>query len=297
MNPKYPLYIVSKGRWDPQLRKTSRALHRLGLPHYIVVESQEYDNYSAVIDDTATLLVLDPAFQRDYDTCDDLEDSKSKGPGPARNFVWEHSIDQGDAWHWVMDDNIRTFYRMNRNYRVPVSDGTIFYAMENFVERYENIAMAGPEYKMFAANKMKWPPFRTNTRIYSCNLIRNDVPYRWRGRYNEDTDLSLRMLKDQWCTVLFYAFLQDKIATQLVKGGNTADFYEKEGTYPKSQMQVSLHPDVSKLVWRYNRWHHDVDYRSFNRKLRRRKDLEIVDGVDNFGMVHQRKIDEAWVLD
>jgi len=27
-------------------------------------------------------------------------------------------------------------------------------------------------------------------------LIRNDIPYRWRAKYNEDTDLSLRVLKD-----------------------------------------------------------------------------------------------------
>jgi len=46
-------------------------------------------------------------------------------------------------------------------------------------------------------------------------LIRNDVPYRWRGRYNEDTDLSLRMLKDRWCTIQFNAFLQGKAATPL----------------------------------------------------------------------------------
>ena len=105
--------------------------------------------------------------------------------------------------------------------------------------------MSGPNYFMFASRKTAVPPFVTNTRIYSCNLIRNDVPFRWRGRYNEDTDLSLRMLKAGWCTIQFNAFLQFKMSTQTVKGGNTADFYAVEGTGAKSAMIVALHPDVS----------------------------------------------------
>ena len=52
------------------------------------------------------------------------------------------------------------------------------------------------------------PPFKANTRIYSCILIDNALPFRWRGRYNEDTDLSLRVLKAGLCTIQFNAFLR-----------------------------------------------------------------------------------------
>ena len=107
------------------------------------------------------------------------------------------------------------------------------------------------------------PPFVVGTRIYSCNLIRNDTPFRWRGRYNEDTDLSLRMLKAGWQTVQFNAFLQYKVTTQTIGGGNTEAFYAEEGTMPKSQMLVDMHPDVARVVWRFGRWHHHVDYRRF----------------------------------
>lgn len=282
MNPKYPLYIVSKGRADSRL--TSKALESMDVPYFIVVEEQEYSTYSAVID-KKKILVLDVAYLRDYETCDDLGDTKSKGPGAARNFAWDHSISYGFKWHWVMDDNIRHFYRLNRNAKHRSNDGTIFRCMEDFVERYENVAMAGPNYETFVPHRLKRPPFTTNTRIYSCNLIRNDVPYRWRGRYNEDTDLSLRMLKDGWCTIQFNAFLQDKCATQTVKGGNDKDFYSIEGTKPKSEMLVKLHPDVSELVWKWNRWHHFVNYRPFKRnKLKRKPDIEVASGVDNYGM-------------
>ena len=244
MNPNYPVYIISKGRWEDRLRLTDKYLGTMNVPHYIVVEEQEYEAYRTHVSDLATVLILDPKYQDEYDTCDDLGNTKSKGPGPARNFVWDHSIAQGAKWHWVMDDNIRGFYRLNHNRRIPVGDGTMFYAMEEFVERYENIGMAGPHYVSFSPARTKLPPFIINRRIYSCNLIRNDMPYRWRGRYNEDTDLSLRMLKDHYCTVLFYAFLQNKVNTQSLRGGNTQEFYNAEGTMPKSKMQVDLHPDI-----------------------------------------------------
>ena len=283
VNPKYPLYIVSKGRADS--RMTSKSLEQMGVPYHIVIEEQEFDDYAAVID-KKKILILDPKYQRDYDTFDKLGDTKSKGPGPARNFVWDHSISAGHAWHWVMDDNIDRFFRFNRNLKVPVSTGTIFKCMEDFVLRYENIAMAGPNYFMFAARKTLQKPFVLNTRIYSCNLIRNDIPFRWRGRYNEDTDLSIRMLKAKWVTVQFNAFLQRKSATQAISGGNTEAFYSKEGTLAKSQMQVDMHPDISKLVWRFSRWHHHVDYSPFKfNKLAKKKNLDIESVVNNYDMV------------
>jgi len=282
MNPNFPLYIPSKGRHDS--RPTVKALELMGVPFYIVVEEQEYLNYCSVID-KKKVLVLDKSYQDNYDTFDDLGNTKSKGPGAARNFAWDHSIANGFGWHWVMDDNITEFYRLNNNLKHRVTDGTIFKCMEDFVLRYRNVGMAGPNYEMFAPRKQKCPPFITNTRIYSCNLIRNNLPYRWRGRYNEDTDLSLRMLKGRWVTVQFNAFLQNKMRTQALKGGNTGEFYADEGTLPKSKMLVAMHPDVSKLVWKFNRCHHYVDYSPFKiNKLIKKTDAEIKTGINNYGM-------------
>jgi len=283
MQNKHPIYIVSKGRWDSRL--TSICLSRMKVNHFIVVEEQEYEQYRSTLEPYATLLILDKKYQEQYETCDELGLTKSVGPGAARNFAWDHSIAQGALMHWVMDDNIRHFYRFNRNLTVPVLDGAAFAAMEDFAERYENVGMAGPQYEMFVARRQVHPPFVLNTRIYSCNLIRNDVPYRWRGRYNEDTDLSLRMLKDGWCTVQFNAFLQKKVGTQTVRGGNTDEFYLKEGTLPKSKMLVRMHPDVATLTWKFSRWHHYVDYTPFRKnKLRRKKDVIVPDKVNDYGL-------------
>lgn len=280
--PNFPVYIVSKGRADT--RFTAKALDKLNVPFLMVIEAHEFKAYAEVIGKDR-LIVLDEAYRRDYETCDDLAMSKSLGPGPARNFAWDHAISRNSAWHWVLDDNITQFFRFNRNLKTRVTDGTIFRCMEDFVQRYRNVPMAGPNYAMFAKRRFKIPPYILNTRIYSCNLISNDLPFRWRGRYNEDTDLSLRVLKAGLCTVLFNAFLADKVATQLTKGGNTREFYEKEGTLPKSSMLVKLHGDVARPIIRFGREHHWVDYKRFKQKLVRRDDMIIAQGVDNYGMV------------
>jgi hypothetical protein len=291
IHPQFPLYIPSKGRSEYML--TSKALTEMGVQHFVIVEPQEFDLYQAAKENmklACDILKLDMSYKGKYELCDKLGLEKSTGPGPARNFAWDHSMANGHAWHWVMDDNITKFRRMHRNERIRCITPAFWRAMEDFVLRYKNVAMAGPNYSMFAFGASKLPPFITNTRIYSCNLIRNDVPFRWRGRYNEDTILSLDMLKAGWCTVQFNAFLQEKLRTQTISGGNTAEFYAKEGTLAKSRMLIEQHPDVSKLVWKFNRPHHHVNYSPFKKqKLIRRPDLDLEAERRDYGFKKVRR--------
>lgn len=261
MNPRFPIFIPSKGR--AKTSYTARAFDAIGVPYRLVVEEPEVEDYRAYFP-SEKLIVLDPEYQSVYPTLDaDPDPTLGKGSGPARNFIWDLSISEGQSWHWIIDDNIKYFARLHDNQRIQVGDGTMFHAMETFGLRYKNTAMLGPHYRFFAPSRSKRPPFITGSRVYSCILIRNSIPFRWRGRYNEDTILSLDVLKAGWATVLFFAYLQEKSTTQMVPGGNTDALYRPRGTLPKSQMLVREHPDVSRLTWRFGRWHHHVDYRRF----------------------------------
>lgn len=278
MLPKYPVYIVSKGRYNNGL--TTRALMEMGVPHFIVVEEEELDLYKKGRC-YGELLTLPKEYKQNYDPCDNLEFTKSLGPGPARNFCIDHSYRNGHQKHWVMDDNIDAFHYLNRNEKYEVRTGATLRASEDFVDRYSNVPISGLNYYSFCKKTDKVPPYILNTRIYSCLLIDNTFGYRWRARYNEDTDLSLRVLKDGFCTIQFNAFLCGKITTQRMRGGNSADFYDIEGTLPKSKMIHELHPDVAKVVWKFNRWHHHVDYSKFKKN----KLVKIVN-TDNFSKVN-----------
>ena len=61
-------------------------------------------------------------YKHDYELLDDHGMSRSTGPGPARNFAWEHSMSQGHDWHWVMDDNLKNFVRLHDNLKIKMGD-------------------------------------------------------------------------------------------------------------------------------------------------------------------------------
>ena len=270
MNPKYPVYVISKGRWESRL--TSKALERMKVPYHIVVEPQEFDNYASVIDKQKILTL---PFS-----------NLGQGSIPARNWVWEHSISVNAKKHWIMDDNIYDFYRLNRNTRNIVQTGTIFKICEDFTDRYENVPISGLNYRFFMVPTDSHPPYYLNTRVYSCILIDNTLKHKWRGRYNEDTDLCIRALKDGFCTILFNAFLQEKAGTMTVKGGNTDELYADDGRLKMAKSLQEQHPDICTVTWKFNRWQHQVNYTVFEKnKLIRKKNVEIKQDVDNYGLV------------
>lgn len=270
MNPKYPIYIISKGRHETRL--TSKALENMKCPYRIVIEPQEFDLYASVIDKNKILVL---PFS-----------NLGQGSIPARNWVWQHSIDEGHERHWILDDNIDGFIRLNKNRKIKVDSGVTFKCIEDFVDRYENVAMAGMDYRYFAPERVRMAPFVLNTRIYSCILLKNDLPHRWRGRYNEDTDLSIRFLKDGYPTVLFKAFLCNKVGTLKMSGGNTDTIYNTgDNRREFADSLAEQHPDVAKVVWRYERWHHEVNYEPFKKNaLILKQDIVIPEGVNNYGM-------------
>lgn len=278
---RFPVYVISKGRADAQI--TSGELGALGVAHSLVVEPQEAEGYRARAHELAKVLVL--PFS-----------NLGQGSIPARNWVWEHATTAGAERHWIMDDNIQGFYRYNRNRIAKLKTPAGLEAVEDFVDRYENVPMAGLNYEMFVPRAKKLPPFVANRRVYSCILLSNAEHDRimWRGRYNEDTDLSLRFLKRGDCTILVNAFLAKKIATMRMKGGNTDELYKQnEGFDGRLEMARSLqrqHPDVTKVTWKWGRWQHQVDYRPFRgNKLIRRPGVE-PSGVNNYGMSLRRPL-------
>tara|TARA_R110000744_G_scaffold200786_4_gene319905 strand:- start:351 stop:1229 length:879 start_codon:yes stop_codon:yes gene_type:complete len=273
MKPKYPVYVISKSRWDSRL--TSKALEFLDIPYHIVIEPQELEQYANVID-RDKILVL--PFS-----------NLGEGSIPARNWVWEHSIGIGAKSHWIMDDNIRDFYRLNNNRKYRTKSAGIFRAAEDFVDRYKNVVKSGFNYDYFCLNNEKYPPYYVNTRIYSCILLRNDIPHRWRGRYNEDTDLSIRILKDGYCTILFNAFLAGKTPTLTMKGGNSDELYkqddEMDGRLLMAQSLVDQHPEIVRVVHKWGRYQHSVDYSSFKKnRLVRSADTSGLPKIDNYKM-------------
>jgi hypothetical protein len=256
MNPKYPIYIISKGRASRCL--TARELTAMNVPFFLVVEPQEAGDYRKAWPNAR---LIETPFS-----------NLGQGSIPVRNLVWELAVKSGAQRYWVLDDNIEGFHRLHQNEKYKVGDGTIFACCEDFVDRYSNVPMAGMNYYSFCKKTDSVPPFYLKTRVYSCILLQTNSTERWRGRYNEDTDLSLRFLKQGLCTILFNAFLCGKVTTMRMKGGNTDSVYsETDNRREFAESLAQQHPDVAKVVWKFNRWHHQVDYRPFKQNTLRLK--------------------------
>ncbi len=149
MNPKFPIYIVSKGRW--RSRYTARALDVMSVPYRIVIEPQEFEQYSAVIDPEK---ILQLPFS-----------NLGQGSIPARNWIWEHAISEGHERHWILDDNIMWFARLNQNKKLRLKTGVGFKIVEDLTLRYENVPLSGMQYEMFTPALQKVAPLIFNTRI------------------------------------------------------------------------------------------------------------------------------------
>ena len=87
--------------------------------------------------------------------------------------------------------------------------------------------------------------------------------------------------------------------TQILRGGNTDEFYHAEGevkpgqsyadtgTLAKSQMLANVYPEYCKVVRKFGRIHHFVNYNSFkHRKLIRRDEYKESQAARNeYGMI------------
>jgi hypothetical protein len=86
-----------------------------------------------------------------------------------------------------------------------------------------------------------------------------------------------------------------------MKGGNSEMFYEAEGsadlknlknknynpagTIKKMLNLEKIYPDVAKSVFKFNRWHHQVDYSGYKKnELVLKKRRKINEAANNYGM-------------
>jgi hypothetical protein len=193
----------------------------------------------------------------------------------ARNAIKEHATAAGHARHWQLDDNIRYIERLYHGRRLRCPAAVALIVAEDFTDRYENIALSGLNYHMFVDGKR--PPFYLNQRVYSCSLVNNAIPHRWRSVYNDDTDICLQVLADGWCTVLINAFLIEKATTMTVKGGNTKDLYQGDGRLKMARSLERLWPGVVTIDRRFDRPQHVVkdSWRRFDTPLIRKPGIDI----------------------
>lgn len=228
----YPIYILSKGRSEKLL--TVKFLDRENVPFYVVVEPQEADAYAAAVG--AHRVVVMPTV----------------GGGTAttvRNFIKQYSIARGEKRHWQLDDNIRCILGYTPTGKLkPTSCLDALTKVEELVDRYTNVAIAGLRHHAFPE---RTHAFFVNKQVYSCVLVDNQYPFKWRGISHHDTDYSLQVLASGLCTILINAFCIEKAVSMSMKGGMT-DAYLGDGKLQKARELQRRWPGLGIGVIRRN---------------------------------------------
>ena len=277
--PLYSINILSYDRYQDKRCLTINTLEEMKIKYNIFVEPDEYEQYCKAVKGYGTVIKLPDNYH-----------TYKQGGIPARNYIkWYSTNVLKEEKHWIVDDNIKCFYRFNKNRKIKITTGAIFKSVEQFCLRYTNVGMAGFNYSsMLPEISLNRPPIRMNGKVFSCILITNKL-IDWRGIYNEDIDMALRLLKSGYVNLEFQHVLIDKATSGTIKGGNTTTIYldeTKESLEEKKQMGYKKkidylkeqHPDV-KIEYKKLKskdYHHNVDYSPWeNNKLEKDNDYDM----------------------
>lgn len=262
--PRYPIYIPSKGRARRLL--TARMFRKDGVPFKVVVEPSQVESYTEA-GWGKELLVLP---------------ENSRGLVYSRNFITNYSRAAGEERHWQFDDDIRAMVRHHQGYRLPCDSKLALCAAEDFVDQYENVALMSfnAEYFVPMSNGVtaqRWPPFYVNARCYTNVLFLNKLTNNWREPINEDTDMSLQVLADGWCTILFNAFTMRTVATAAAGGGQTQNYVLGDGRLKMSRILERRWPGVVTVYRRYGHAQHKIAmfWQQFTTPLKRREGVAL----------------------
>ncbi len=268
--PRYPIFIPSKARAnDP---RTMKMFDKDDVPYRVVVQPDQVAAYREWKE--RDLLLILP--------------ENGRGLVYARNWIKDFATEEGYERHWQFDDDVTWLGMLHKGYRIQCNAGIALAACEDFVDQYDNVKLASLNAQMFLiCNGMAQsyiPPFYLNSRCYTVFLISNSIPNRWRFQYNEDTDMTLQVLSDGWCTILFNTYFMHTPGTeqnatnstgkQGEKTGGQASVYAGDGRLKMARDLERVWPGVVKTTRRFQRPQHSISgsWTKFDTRLIRRKD-------------------------
>ena len=213
---KYPIFIPSKGRANNC--KTANLLLKYSITNFkIIVEPQDYDAYAAVYS-TDNLLQLP---------------DNNRGLAFARKNC---RASTNADFHWQMDDDVRKFKKRINGKNVECSPEEIFDEVEKYADEHTNIGILGLNHEMFAFGCSK--PLSVNKQCSSVCLFRTNVKAEWRPFIIEDTDYSMQILTEGYCTVLFSFLLYSVPPSGSEAGGLTDNQHTKRQMYQQGLLDA-----------------------------------------------------------
>ena len=219
---KYTIYIPSKGRHEKC--HTANLLIKHDIDFRIVVEPNDFDSYKLKYG-VKKIISLD---------------KNNMGLSYARNFIKNHSNSIGEQYHWQFDDDVKYFQTRVDGKNVSCNPIDMFCEIENTIDKYVNVAIAGLRDCVFAWTQNKFVSL--NKLVASCFLVNNRVDNKWSDNMIEDVDYCLQVLIKGYCSIIFNTYLYAKSPNNKDSGGQQIYKYEE-----LQKNLVKKYPNILKM--------------------------------------------------
>lgn len=213
----HPIFIPSKGRPESS---TAALLDEAEIPYNVLVEPQDRDAYYARSLSHGVLIQLP---------------ENDRGVTFVRNFTKDLAKTKDSAWFWILDDDIKNFYLVEKGRLVKSDPRTVLFAAQALFRRVGNVGIGALEYGQFA-----WSAKKDHAIGYCdvavCLNAERTRNLRYRDNTKEDRDFALQVLKSGSLAVraTHCAFQAPKIGSN--KGGLHEDYADGRDAEWAAQM-------------------------------------------------------------
>lgn len=265
------IYIISKGR--PQCT-TAHTLDKIKYPgQWFIVCGNNDETLEQYKDRWGDHVLVFDWYEeiKHTDTLDNFGfNDMPSGAVPVRNATRAVSEARGELRHWQFDDDYDTFMHIDprTNKNVKINDGA-------YLES-ELLRIAEMGYRCSLQNagfQLSSEAFPDKARYFGSRVFNahnlpstTDLFTVWRGRMNDDLINAIETYRNGGFEMSFKFMSLHPKPTQAEDGGMT-DLYKAEGTVRKSAYPVLVAPSATKLVIRFGRYHHKVNWQKLVPKM------------------------------
>lgn len=259
------IYIISKGR--PKCT-TARTLTKIDYPGEWFIVCGNNDETLPEYRERWGEHVLVFDWYDEITRTDTLDnfgfESMASGAVPVRNATCDIARSRGDRRHWQLDDDYYGFYRtIPKTMKKKRLDGKGLY--DTLLEVAEFADTCDLNNCGIALTTIESTPLKAgmySPRVFNAHNMPTDPEKftRWRGRMNDDLINAIETYRKGGFEMSFY-FASICMEPSQQESGGLTELYKAEGTVRKTAYPVLLAPQAVKLVPKFGRYHHSVNWR------------------------------------
>lgn len=267
------IYIISKGR--PECI-TAQTLTKLNYPgEWYIVCGNNDETIPQYIRNWGENKVLIFDWYNEIEDTDTLDnfgfDNMPSGASPVRNATIRISKERGEKRHWQFDDDYRAFWLTDADlkHKRRIDNGELLcWWMCRIAKFADSCHLPNCGFALGTIESAPENAVNMGTRVFNAhNMSSEGLTTRWRSRLNDDLINAIETHRLGQKTEFSFLFLCLVMPPSQQEQGGLSDIYRAEGTVRKSAYPILLAPNAARLIIKFGRYHHKVDWSKIRAKI------------------------------